>query len=90
MFVCVVCAAVGSVGCVLTLIGSVWFSVWFCLVLCLVLFGSLTGSVWLCVCLPFMGKKNNRWSVSLIELDSETHIDSSISVSLVMATVSIG
>ena len=50
MFVCVVCAAFGSVGCVLTLIGSV-FSVWFCGLLyvcfCVVLF----GSVWLCLVL---------------------------------------
>ena len=68
MFVCVVCAAFGSVGCVLTLVlfsslfGSVWFSVWFCLVL------RLSPTL--------MVKKNNRWSVPLIELDSETQTDS--------------
>ena len=51
MFVCVVCAAFGFAGCVLTLIGSLfgsavcstfvsaWFCVWFCL--------DLFGSVWI-------------------------------------------
>ena len=91
---CVVCAAFGFAGCVLTLIGSVWFSVWFCLALRLVLFGSVWLCVWFCLVLrlssTFRGKKNKRWSVSLTELDSETQIDTSISVLLTMVTVPIG
>ena len=98
MFVCVVCAVLGSVGCVLTLVlfsslfGSVWLSAWFCLVHCSVLFGSLSGSAFgFCVCLHPSGMRRTTGgrypsSSSTPRLKSIV----SISVSLTIATVSIG